>query len=213
VPRPSRNIDQLLLDAGLDLLPATGCRGLSARMLAEHAGVNLGMFHYHFRSKDNFIRALLDRMYEQMFSVLVIKAAESRSALANLRNALQVLASFACRNQKVLLRIVADAMGGEALALEFLHANVPRHVGVLAGLIADAQRAGHIVEIPLPQALAFIGGSVLAPVLLGGAVLEQGRLAKASGRSLEREVLSERALQQRIEFALRGLKPVRRRQA
>src|SRR4051812_48734770 len=108
--RPSQNIDQQLLDAGLALLPMTGCRGLSARKLAEHAGVNLGMFHYHFQSKDNFIRILLEQMYEQMFSMLVIKAHETQSPIQNLRNALHVLAHFGRRNQPLLTRIMADAM-------------------------------------------------------------------------------------------------------
>lgn len=43
--RPSQNIDCALLDAGLALLPVTGCSGLSVRRLTEQAGVNLGMFH------------------------------------------------------------------------------------------------------------------------------------------------------------------------
>ena len=42
---PPHNIDQLLLDAGLALLPSTGCAGFSVHKLARHAGVNLGMFH------------------------------------------------------------------------------------------------------------------------------------------------------------------------
>lgn len=203
--RPSQNIDQQLLDAGFELLPVTGCRGLSARRLTEHAGVNLGMFHYHFRSKDNFIRTLLEQMYEQMFSMLVIKAHETQSPIQNLRNALHVLAHFGRRNQPLLTRIIADAVAGEAVAAEFLHANIPRHIGVLASLITDAQRAGHIAEIPLPQALAFLGGSVMVPVLVGSALLEHGMLSTAVGASLKTDVLSERALDQRIEFALRGL--------
>ena len=48
--RPSQNVDQRLLEAGLALLPQTGCAGLSVRRLADHAGVNLGMFHYHFKN-------------------------------------------------------------------------------------------------------------------------------------------------------------------
>lgn len=210
MPRPSRNIDQRLLDAGAELLPHTGCRGLSARMLTEHAGVNLGMFHYHFRSKDNFIRALLGRIYEEMFSMLAVKAAGGSSPVDNLRNAVQVIAQFGRSHRRILARIVNDAAGGEAIALEFLRANVPRHVAILARLIAEAQHAGQVVEIPVPQALAFIAGSVMAPVLLGGALLEHGGLPKTTVKSLEQALLSEEAVNQRIEFALRGLRPERK---
>jgi AcrR family transcriptional regulator len=203
--RPSNNIDQRLLDSGLALLPLTGCRGLSARRLAEHAQVNLGMFHYHFRSKDNFIRILLGRLYEQMFSVLVIKAAESKSPLQNLRNALQVLGHFGTSNQRLLVRIAADAIAGEPVAMEFLRANVPRHVGMLASLIAAAQKAGKIEAAPLPQILAFLGGSVITPVLVGSALIELAGLDPAIQTALQQHVLSEQGLHQRIEFALRGL--------
>lgn len=203
--RPSQNIDQRLLEAGMALLPQTGCRGLSARKLAEHAGVNLGMFHYHFKTKDNFIRTLLAQVYEQMFALLALRTQEGRTALENLRNALLVLAQFGRQHRVLLQRICGDALAGETVAVEFLQANVPRHLGVLAGLVAQAQRAGDMEAVPLPQALAFVGGSVLAPVLLGAAALESGMLPAGLGRAVERDVLSKKAIEQRIDFALRGL--------
>lgn len=203
--RPSQNIDQRLLEAGLELLPVTGCRGLSARKLTEHAGVNLGMFHYHFRTKENFIRTLLGQTYEQMFAELVIRAHEDESPLHNLRNALLVLAHFGREQRQLLLRIGADALAGEPVAVEFLQANVPRHVAVIAGLVADAQRGDQLVKVPLAQAIAFLAGSVMAPVLLGAAALESRLLPPASTALVESDVLSEQAIEQRIEFALRGL--------
>lgn len=205
--RPSQNIDQRLLDAGLDLLPHTGCRGLSARRLAEHAGVNPGMFHYHFRNKETFIRTLLERLYEQMFSMLVIKAAAAETPVGNLRNALQVLAQFSHRHRQLLLRIAADALAGETVAFEFLHANVPRHLGILASLIAAAQRDGLIVATPVPQVIAFLGGAVIAPVLVGATVLERGAVPASLATMFDSAVLSEQAAAQRIEFAIRGLTP------
>jgi AcrR family transcriptional regulator len=205
MPRPSQNIDQRLIAAGLELLPETGCRGLSARRLAEHAGVNLGMFHYHFKNKETFIRTLLDQVYEQMFAMLIIKAAESQSPLDNLRNALQVLAQFAYGNRTLLLRIVTDALAGEAVAGEFLRANIPRHIRVLADLIVDAQMQRHIVAVPVPQALAFLAGSVVAPVLLGSALVDRGVIPDFMAGAFEAGVLSEQAAAQRIDFALRGL--------
>lgn len=206
--RPSQNIDQRLLEAGMELLPLTGCRGLSARKLTEHAGVNLGMFHYHFRSKDNFIRILLQRLYERMFAELVVKppgkAQENALPLQELRRAVQVIAHFGHTNRRLLLRIGADALAGEQVAIEFLQTNLPRHLGVVAKLVAEAQRGGHLAQAPVPQVIAFIAGAVMAPVLLGTA-LDNSALPSAFGAVLERDVLSKKAVEQRIEFALRGL--------
>ena len=203
--RPSGNIDQRLLDAGMALLPELGCRGLSARKLVEHAGVNLGMFHYHFRSKENFIRTLLTRLYEQMFSVLSLKAGETDEPIQNLRSALQVLGHFAIANRQLLARIVADAMAGEEIADDFLRTNIPRHVGILIALIGKAQASGDIAPVPLPQVLAFLGGAVAAPVLMGTTLTERGVLPAILKAAVEQHVLSEAALHQRIEFALKGL--------
>ena len=203
--RPSQNIDQRLLQAGMELLPLNGCRGLSARKLTEHAGVKLGMFHYHFRSKDNFIRTLLQQTYEQMFQDLVLQSHEGVSPVDNLRKAVKVIAGFGLAHRQLLLRIGADALAGEQVAAEFLQANLPRHLGVVAGLVAEAQRSGHLVKAPLPQVIAFIAGAVMSPVLLGTALLENTGLPAAAGAGLEKAVLSKKAVEQRIEFALRGL--------
>ena len=43
MPRPSRNVDLLLMKAGRELLPTTGLRALSIRQITERAGVNLGL--------------------------------------------------------------------------------------------------------------------------------------------------------------------------
>lgn len=203
--RPSQNIDQRLLEAGMALLPQTGCRGLSARKLTEHAGVNLGMFHYHFRSKDNFIRTLLQQTYEQMFQDLVLQSHEGVSPVDNLRKAIRVVAGFGLTHRQLLLRIGADALAGEKVAAEFLQANLPRHLGVVAALVAEAQRAGQLVQAPVPQVIAFIAGAVMSPVLLGTALLENSALSGAAGPILEKEILSKKAVERRIEFALRGL--------
>lgn len=204
--RPSNNIDQRLLDAGITLLPQLGCRGLSARKLADFAGVNLGMFHYHFGSREVFIRTLLDQVYDAMFTRLTLQLeGDGVATLERLRHALQVVALFARDRRALLGRILVDALGGETVAAEFLQANVPRHIAVLVRLIAQAQAEGAIAAVPLPQALGFIAGAVLAPVLAGGALASAGMLPPSLADDLDATILSDAAIDQRIGFALRGL--------
>ena len=198
--RPSQSIDQLLLDAGLALLPLTGCADLSVRRLTEHAGVNLGMFHYHFKTKENFIKAVLQRTYEEMFAALALRVNPAHPPLRNLRDALGVLGSFGLKNRRLLVRILGDAMGGEPLATGFLKDNLPRHIKVIASLVQQAQSDGSLASAPLPQVIAFMAGAVAAPILAATA-LEKTPGAEGQAALL----LSEQALAQRIEFALRGL--------
>ncbi|MBL0728286.1 TetR/AcrR family transcriptional regulator [Piscinibacter sp. HJYY11] len=203
MPRPSQNVDQLLLDAGLELLPQTGCAGLSVRKLADHAGVNLGMFHYHFKNKDTFIRAVLQRVYEEMFSALTLKVDQKRPVLDNLRAVLAVLARFGREQHPLLLRMAADAMAGEAAVIEFFSANLPRHVAVVLSLVMQAQREGLIVDAPPQEAIAFLAGAVGAPVLIGGAL--GSRAPAPVVAAIEHHVLSDAAVARRIDYALRGL--------
>lgn len=203
--RPSQQIDELLIASGLALLPETGCAGLSVRKLAEHAGVNLGMFHYHFKSKDNFIRAVLQRMYEGMFADLELQTHAGANPIAGLRAAVTVLAGFARTHRKLLLMLASEAMRGEQLPLNFLRDNLPRHVAVLARLVAEGQADGSIVPVPVPMLLPFMAGGIVGPLLAGGAVERNGVLPPELAALAEMALLSEQALSQRIELVLRAI--------
>jgi AcrR family transcriptional regulator len=214
MPRPSRNTDALLLKAGRELFPDRGVHGLSVRMVAERAGVNLGMFHYHFRSKHVFVQTLLQELYDEMFDKLEL-AAGAPGPVDALRRALNVLGRFARDNARLLRRLMADAMAQEPLALEFLRANMPRHVGVLLGLVQSAQRSGAIRNIALPQAIAFLAGSVAAPLVIGGGLRERGVLPAGVAGAFMQAVASDAAIAERVDCALAGLAtpPVRRSKA
>jgi AcrR family transcriptional regulator len=204
MPRPSQGTDLALLRSGRALFADCGCAGLSLRALAEHAGVNLGMFHYHFKTKDAFVRVLLAALYEEMFADLELAAGDPAPWSA-LRKALGVLARFARAHRKLLRRLIADAMNGEPLAREFLRENLPRHVGVVLGLVAAAQRAKLAKPMPAPQAIAFLAGAIAAPVLIGSALVEHGLAPPALAAAFEEAVLSDAALDARIDLALAGI--------
>ncbi|SHH61464.1 TetR/AcrR family transcriptional regulator [Massilia sp. CF038] len=203
--RPSQQIDALLIASGMALLPETGCAGLSVRKLTEHAGVNLGMFHYHFKSKDNFIRAVLQRLYEAMFTDLQVQADSGADAVSALQAAFTVLGAFARANRKLLFMLVSEALRGEALPLQFLRENLPRHLAIIVRLVQRGQAEGRIVPVPVPQLLPFLAGGIVGPILAGGAIERQGTLAPELAGLAQLALLSEQALAQRIELALRAI--------
>jgi AcrR family transcriptional regulator len=204
MPRPSRNVDALLLAAGCELYPETGCAGLSVRKVAERAGVNLGMFHYHFGTKDAFVRELLQSLYERMFAALEVAAGSSEPVEA-LRASVEVIARFGRDNRRLLRRLILDAMSGEAAPLAFVRTNLPRHVGLVLRLIDEGQRRGELRPMPLSQAIGFLAGAVAAPILFGATVVEAGYAPSPIGARFEAEVLSDEALLQRIDLALYAL--------
>jgi AcrR family transcriptional regulator len=211
-PRPSRNLDRALLAAGRELFPARGCAALTVREVADAAGVNLGMFHYHFKSREAFLRALLQSVYEDLYAELSARATQipvggkDMRAIEFLRAALQFMGRFVRANRPLLTRVLIDALGKDPIAIEFLDRNVPRHLGLMLGLVQQAQAEGSVkADIPAPQLLGFCAGSLAMPILFGGAVLERGHLAVATAGLLEAALLSDAALDQRIDLALAAI--------
>jgi AcrR family transcriptional regulator len=205
--RPSRNLDRALLAAGRALLPEVGCAGLTIRQVAEAAGVNIGMFHYHFRTREAFLRAVLQSVYEEMFVGVPTQAARpvDTTVTEHLRSGFRVLGRFLRDNRQVVGRILADAISGDAVAREFLRDNAPRHITLLAGLIAEGQRRGELKDMPVPQALAFCAGAFGSPIILGGAIADSGQLPKAVAQQLAAVIFSDAAIEQRIDLALTAL--------
>ena len=204
--RPSNRLDEALLASGRALFPSTGCAGLSLRALAEHAGVNGGMFHYHFKSKDNFLRALLQQMYEEMYTSLQLEVAHEGPALQRLRGALFAFARFARDHRRVLARIWMDVLAGERVALEFFRDNAPRHVGLLARLAAQAHAEGALRELPPVQRLAFLLGAVVMPMVFAAGLADAGVALPAIRKAFDTQVMSDAAIEQRIELALAALR-------
>lgn len=59
-----------ILDAADQLFGEQGFDATTTREIAERAGVNKALIHYHFRSKDELLARLLDRYYEGLSGVL-----------------------------------------------------------------------------------------------------------------------------------------------
>jgi hypothetical protein len=97
-------------------------------------------------------------------------------------------------------------MSGDAIAQEFFHRHFPLHLGVMAQLIDAGQKTGVLQKIPLLQALSFLAGAVAFPNIMATLATEQ-QLAPASLLTrLDQDVLSDAAIAQRVDMAIRGLR-------
>ena len=204
MPRPSRNLDRALLTAGRVLYEKTGAGGLTIRQVADAAGVNIGMFHYHFKTREAFLRAVLQEAYEEMFARLSLEVARPSDAtpVEHLRAAIRMIARFLRDNRVFMARVLADALSGDEIARDFLAHNLPRHFAVLAGLIGEGQRTGALKPLPPSQLLGFCAGAVGMPILAAGMAVESGRLPRPVLRMLAETLLTDEAIDQRIELAL-----------
>jgi len=206
MPRPSQQVDLALLQSGRELFPSVGCAGLSLRRVAEHAGVNVGMFHYHFKTKDNFLRTLLQQEYEAMFATLADAVAQDGPTLARLRQALIAVGCFLREHRRLFARLLMDAMSGAPVATEFMQRNAPRHLGLLMGLLEQARREGLLRELPPVQRFVLLMGAVAMPVVFAAGIVETGVGGPAFQQAFDQQVMSDEGIAQRADLLIEMLR-------
>lgn len=200
--RPAGNADKLLIAAAKEIACESGCSGLTIRDVARRAGVNLGMFHYHFRNKKRFTRVLLEELYDGFFARLSIASCEGPDALAQLRNSLVLMGLFIRDERHLVCALIKDVVNGDKEVLRFIRNNLPRHVGVIRKLLAKCEKEGTLPAVPFYQAMGFIMSSLNMPSIIGGMLETTGRLG---ARELK-HILSDRAIEQRVEMALAAIR-------
>ena len=203
--RPSRQLDQVLLASGAALYPSLGCAGLSVRAVATHAGVSPSMFHYHFESKDAFVQEVLQRLYDEVFDQIALPARQAGDPLQRLRQVLMTLVGLLRQHGPALRRVLVDAEAGHAVAMDFLRRNMPRHVRLLLQLLSEAEAAGQIAVRPPLLRLTFLLGAVVTPVLVASMLKEMKLLPVWARPLVVPQVLSDAAIAERTELALRAL--------
>lgn len=203
--RPSKHIDQTLLQSGRVLFPQCGCKDMSLRALTEHAQVNMGMFHYHFRSKDNFLAVLLQSMYEDVFAQLQAETLHPGTALQRLRQTMLLLARLLHEHGAWLSRVWVDASQGNAVASQFLVNNGARHMQLIMRLILQAIDENDLQNIAPAQAFVFLMGAIAAPMLIAPRVLALGFAPDFFQAQMKNEVLSDKGIAERVDRAIFSL--------
>jgi AcrR family transcriptional regulator len=204
--KPSQT-NERLLQAGLELLDEKGFEGLKVRQVAERAGVNLGMFHYHFKTKDEFTRRVLKHMYEKFFQDFSLETVGEGDPLDRLRRALLTLGQFIRENRTLLLGLLQDALHDNEVVVGFVTDNFPRHIVVLAELVKQCQTKGLMDKKPFHLVIPHFMGVLAAPSIMVG-VLEKTKTKVLFGIAFalfKNQILSDEMLTQRIDIVLRGL--------
>lgn len=209
--RVSTHTDQKLIRAARELLPETGFSRLTLRAVAARAGVNLGMFHYHYANKRAFVQGVLEATYGEFLDRFNLTIAEGGSDREKLRNALRALAYFARDHRQLLASLARDIMEGDRDCLRFVERNFHRHVLTILGLLAACRKSGVLdKKVPLPVMISFIAAAIAAPSVVFG-VLERARAGAVIGslrRAMAPQVIGDRAVEMRIDRALRAMAPI-----
>ncbi|HXL73373.1 MAG TPA: TetR/AcrR family transcriptional regulator [bacterium] len=201
--------DQRLVDTALEMVKHTALSNLKLRDVAKKAGVNLGMFHYHFKTKDQFTRAVLQDTYEKFFSQFSLETSGDGPAIERLRAALLTLGRFVGKNRMLLLGLLHDVLNKNQVVLNFVKANGPRHGLVILGLVRECQKEGSLKKMHLPAIMPLLMGACLFPVMAVAMMehLDVKRVRFIPFAVVKQVIVSDKALETRVNLVLESLAP------
>lgn len=205
--KPASDVPRRLLDAGRAVARERGCGAIKVRAVARAAGVNLGLFHYHFKTRDAFVRRVLEETYEDFFARLNLSAGREGAPQERLRAALTAIAQFAREHRRLMVGLLRDAMAGDRQVIAFAGGHFPRHLPIILGLIKEGVQAGEFRDLPDPLVLGLLMGGISAPNIMA-TLVERSGAKRPLGRSpavFSRELLSDAAIAERIDILLAGL--------
>ncbi|MFA6435120.1 MAG: TetR/AcrR family transcriptional regulator [Elusimicrobiales bacterium] len=205
--RPPSGTDLKLKSAGRKLLQEGGITGLSVRGACRLAGVNTGMFHYYFGSKDEFLKAILKEIYAEFMLNFKAGVSVGGSPRARLKNALVEVGRFARGVRKAAPMLFADLAYGNEEAFVFISGNFTEHIREIAALAEECRPQSAVKDRSVPFVISALVSVMIFPVLMGG-VLERNGVKKLLDRSLadlREEMFSDAGITGRAEIAVRGI--------
>ena len=206
--RPSKNTDKLLIEAAKTLIPRYGVRGLKIRDVAKKAGVNLGMFNYHFKTKEAFLEILMSETYGEMLKGLEVSAHSGNNSLENLKGALVELGVFVRDHRDIIMPLIEEILAGNRRIMEFARTNMSKHIFILLGLIRMCQKDGFIRKDVTPFLIMV---NILLPTVVPNIMVRAVEkhysmtLLNLFTRPFKNMLLSDKSFAQRVEMALKGV--------
>ena len=151
-----------LLDAAVRLVAERGWDAVTTRQIAERAGVNQGLIHYHFRSKDQLLHAAFERALRETFAepgAALAHATDLRAAIADLVRGLEPGDEM---EPLALFSVEAMARGARDVEIRRSMAEMLAEFREqIAGRIAAGQRRGELSADLDPVGTATVLGAML----------------------------------------------------
>ena len=159
MPMPKPSLRDRILDAGLKVMFRQGYIGSGVREIVAEAGAPQGSFTNHFRSKEVFAQAVLDRYFDHVKG-LVAQALDDKTLSPRQRLAryLDIITSRLEADQFSRGCLIGDfsleAAPQSEMLRERLAAIFKEWLAPFAACISEAQGAGEMARTFSPQDLA-----------------------------------------------------------
>ena len=153
--RVSSNTDEKLIHAGVFLARKKGLKNFTVREVCSRSHVNLGMFHYYFKTRETFDAAVLKSLYGEMMSAIKLEILPSRTPRQNIEAVLRAIYLFAGKNRRLISMLIGDAFSGDRQIVRLVAQLFAQHVSVLMNELKRAQKLGQLRTQNARDALLF----------------------------------------------------------
>ncbi|MDR1940774.1 MAG: TetR/AcrR family transcriptional regulator [Endomicrobium sp.] len=159
--RPSKNIDVRLIELGTKRMFQCGIAHLSIRSICIDAQINLGMFYYYFKSKENFIKVLFQKFSEDLTSRWYKECADISSSIEKLKKAINMTARMMKEQRGTIEALFKDFDFSNQTYMSILKEIHSVWESFYINLIDECKRDSYInSEIESEKALSILFGSV-----------------------------------------------------
>lgn len=184
--RVSSNTDEKLIRAGVYLARQKGLRNFTVREVCSRSKVNLGMFHYYFKTRETFDAAVLKSLYAEMMSAINVEVLPSHTPRQNIEAVLGAVYAFAGKNRRLISMLIGDSFSADRQIVNLVAQLFSQHVSVLINELKRAQQLGQLRTQSVRDALLLL----LPQVPLSQAVLGLAeRMGKSFPPALYRQVV------------------------
>lgn len=197
--------EKKLIQAGIRLAKVHGLK-FSVRQLCAKSKVNLGLFHYYFKNKENFDKQLLLAVYQQMLADITPRLSPDMTPRENIKTILLALHRFAYSNRMFLSSLLGDVLSGNKQMLHFLTKNFTQHAALLLHELKRADICPTLKNQPLPALMSGLAFPVIFPQIFMG-LLERVGVSSVpfDTTPLQHIVEDEANLTARIEHSLNSI--------
>lgn len=108
-----KNAREKILQAADELFGEGGFDATTTREIADHCGVNKALIHYHFKSKDALLVAVLDRYYDKLGDTLRGTLLDEGDLRQRIHRLVDVYVDFLAENRSFSRIVQREASGGK----------------------------------------------------------------------------------------------------
>jgi AcrR family transcriptional regulator len=150
-----------------------GGSALSIRKICDLAKVNLGMFNYCFKTKDNYMRLLYTGIQDEVTAYINYESVLDKNSLERLKHALIRLKEHSQKNGKLTEALFFDGLSRFKKYRDYIRRGIIPRFDFLVDLIEEAQHDGYLKkDLPTVEIFGILIFGVLAPEIFKNSLVE-----------------------------------------